>query len=139
MPRPGAAAARILVLPLEYDQVDTALSSPFDDPQSRLGRALVMASFISWLAADLTARRTTYLALAQTYSRTLTDAGQNSRTAAALAETWIGWVAITDFLLERDAITPEEQTQTRVRVDAALHDAAHATRMPDKPHATTGS
>lgn len=119
-PRPGSAADRMLVIPLSRHDVDTALLFPLDEQESRHQRALVMASFISWLAADLVSKRERYLTIAAGYADALVQhAGETVRQAAALAHTWIGWVAVTDFLTDLGAITVSERDQTLGRVDAS--------------------
>ncbi len=139
MPRPGSAADRMLVVPLARDEVDTDMLFPLDEALSRYWRALVMSSFISWLAADLTTRRQRYFTMAAEYADVLVRrAGETVRQAAAISHTWVGWVAVTDFLSGVGAITAEERDQTLRRVDAALHEAGRAAHNPDMPR-TTGA
>ena len=139
MPRPGSASERMLVVPLAREDVDTDLLFPLDEPLSRHGRALLMSSYISWLAGDLTARRTRYTAIAAAYADELVKAsGQTVRQANAVANTWIGWVAMCEFLLEVGAISEEEREDTLVRVNDGMHDACRAAINPDMPR-TTGA
>lgn len=139
MPRPGSGSERMLVVPLARDDIDTSLLFPLDEPLSRHQRALVMATYISWLARDLKRIRLRYMQIADTYADQLIDrAGESVRQAAALSHAWAGWVAITDFLTDVGAITPEEREQTLRRVDAALREAGQAAIDPDMPR-TTGA
>ncbi len=139
MPRPGSAADRMLVVPIARDEVDTARLFPLDEPLSRHRRALVMSSFISWLAADLRGRRQHYFQVAAEYAdQMVQQQGETVRQAAAIANTWIGWVAVTDFLVESRAITPDERQQTLLRVDQALGETARSAHNPDMPR-TTGA
>lgn len=138
MPRPGSGAERMLVVPIAREDVTPALLFPLDEPLSRHGRAVVMASYISWLAGDLKALRTKYMGVADAYADRLVDSGETVRQATAVAHTWIGWVAMTDFLVQASAITPEEREQTLRRVDAALREAGRAAVNPDMPR-TTGA
>ena len=140
MPRPGSSGGeRMLVVPLARGEVERELLFPLDLPLSRHGRALVMASFISWLAADLTGLRTHYLQIADDYADALvSEAGETVRQAAAIANTWIGWVAMCDFLADVEAITSDERTDTLKRVDEYLHEAGRAAVDPDIPR-TTGA
>ncbi|WP_170963540.1 hypothetical protein [Cellulosimicrobium cellulans] len=134
MPRPGSASERMLVVPLARDDVDTDRLFPLDEPLSRHGRALVMASYISWLAADLTARRAHYAQIADAYADQLVkESGQTVRQANAVASTWAGWVAMSDFLLEAGAIDAEEREQTLRRVHDGMHGACQAAINPDMP------
>ena len=139
MPRPGSGSERMLVVPLAREDIDTTLLFPLDEALSRHQRALVMASYLSWLAADLTTKRTHYMTIADDYADTLVErAGETVRQAAAISHTWAGWVAITDFLHHTGAITAAERTQTLRRVDQALHEAGRAAINPDMPR-TTGA
>ena len=129
----------MLVIPLSRHDVDTALLFPLDQQESRHQRALVMASFISWLAAELVSKRERYVTIAAGYADALVQhAGETVRQAAALAHTWIGWVAVTDFLTDLGAITASERDQTLGRVNASLHEAGRAAHNPDMPR-NTGS
>lgn len=140
MPRPGSASERMLVVPLAKQDIDTDTLFPLDEPQSRYQRALVMASYISWLAHDLKAKSHYYATVAEEYADTLNkgDAQETVRQAAALANTWIGWVAVTDFLLDAGAITEDEREATLERIDIALREAGRAAVDPDMPR-TTGA
>lgn len=136
MPRPGSGAERMLVVPLAKNDVDTELLFPLDVAESRYGRALLMASFIQWLASDLVSRRDGYLAQAEEYAETLTGEGETVRQSAALANTFIGWAAMTDFLVDAAAITGDERDRVLARVGKALIEAGHAAVDPDLPTRT---
>lgn len=139
MPRPGSGAERMLVVPLAKEDVDTALLFPLDEQLSRHQRALVMASYISWLAGDLVGKRTHYMKIADDYADVLVErAGESVRQAAAISHIWVGWVAMSDFLLQAGAITAQERTLTLRRVDEGLHEAGRAAVNPDMPR-TTGA
>ena len=138
MPRPGSGAERMMVVPLWRGDVDTSLLFPLDEPDSRYGRAAVMASFLQWLAADLVERRTHYYSIAEEYARQVTDTGQTVRAAAALSHMWIGWVAMTDFLAEVGAISVDERRALLERVNAGLVEAAGAAHDEDLPRTTGG-
>lgn len=139
MPRPGSGSERMLVVPLAREDIDTSSLFPLDEPLSRHGRALVMASYISWLARDLKRVRLQYMQIADAYAEDLVNReGESVRQAAALSHAWIGWVAMTDFLVDTSAITEEEREQTLRRVDEALHEAGRAAVNPDMPR-TTGA
>lgn len=136
MPRPGSGAERMLVVPLARDEVDTDQLFPLDLPESRHGRALLMASFIQWLAHDLTSRRRRYLQRVEEYADTLTDEGETVRQAAAIANTYVGWEAVTEFLLDRAAISADERERLLSRVRDALQEAGRAAVDPDLPTRT---
>ena len=136
MPRPGSGAQRMLVVPLDKDDVDTDLLFPLDEAPSRHGRALVMATFISWLAEDLPAARSRYFAAAAEFAEELAGGGQSVRASAAVGHTWAGWAAMSDFLFERGAITDVEHAALRARVRAGLLAASVAASDPDQPRST---
>ncbi|MEO6084057.1 MAG: hypothetical protein ABIQ18_13240, partial [Umezawaea sp.] len=136
MPRPGSGAERMLVVPLARDDVDTDQLFPLDLPESRHARALLMASFIQWLAHDLTRRRQGYLQRVEEYADTLTDEGETVRQAAALANTYVGWEAVTEFLVEVAAITDVERDRLLSRIQDALQEAGRAAVDPDLPTRT---
>ncbi len=138
MPRPGSGAERMLVVPLWRGDVDTGLLFPLDEPDSRYGRAAVMASFLQWLAGDLQNRRSHYLTIADEYARQMASAGQTIRAAAALSHMWIGWVSMTDFLLEAGALSAQERRDLLVRVNEALIEAGGAAHDDDLPRTTGG-
>lgn len=138
MPRPGSGAERMVVVPLAQEDVDKRLLFPLNEAASRHQRALVMSSFISWLARDLPGRRTRYLEVADQYADRLMAAGESVRAAQGLANMWIGWVAMTEFLLEAQAITAQERQELLERVDTSLFEAAKAAVDPDMPR-TTGA
>ena len=139
MPRPGSGGERMLVVPLIRGDIEPDQLFPLDDPMSRHGRALVMASFISWLAEDLDERRTLYLKIADTYAEDLVARdGEAIRQSAVLANTWVGWVAMCDFLNGTGAISDQERAETLQRVDQHLREAGKAAVDPDIPR-TTGA
>lgn len=139
MPRPGSASERMFVVPLAKDDVDTATLFPLDHPLSRHGRAVLMASYIAWLARDLRMRRTHYETVADQYAQALVNTtGETVRQAYAVANTYIGWVAMLDFLLDVGAVTSDERVGTLRRVHAGLLEACKAAVNPDMPR-TTGA
>ena len=140
MPRPGSSGGeRMLVVPMLRDEIALPDLIELDQPLSRHGRALVMASYISWLAGDFKAKHDRYMDVAKQYAGLLTEQeGETVRQASAIAHSWVGWVAITDFLVEVDAMSPEERTVLLQRVDGHLREAGKAAVDPDIPR-TTGA
>ena len=139
MPRPGSGSERMLVVPLAREDIDIDLLFPLDEPLSRHHRALVMSSYISWLAGDLKRIRLRYMGIAALYAdQLISTQGETVRQAAALSHAWVGWVAMTDFLTSAGAISADEREQTLRRVDAALREAGRAAIDPDMPR-TTGA
>ena len=139
MPRPGSAAERMLVIPLRRGDLDTTQLFAMDEPGSRYGRAVVMASFLRWLAAALPTHQARYYKMAVAYAaQKVADNHLTERVADNLSNMWVGWVAMSDFLADVDAISAEERKTLLVRVNAALLEAAAAAVDPDLPR-TTGS
>src|SRR5690606_27032616 len=80
-----------------------------------------------------------YMQLAEEYADQLVgQEGETVRQAAALAHAWVGWVAVTDFLLERQALSAQERRDALTGVDAMLREAGRAAVNPDMPR-TTGA
>lgn len=140
MPRPGSSGGeRMLVVPMLRDEIALADLKALDEPLSRHGRAVVMSSYISWLAGDLPGLRDRYLKVASEYADVLTvQEGESVRQASAIASTWAGWVAVCDFLTEIGAIDQDERTATLERVDEHLREAGKAAVDPDSPRTTGG-
>ncbi|MGV1010102.1 MAG: hypothetical protein ACOYBY_16095 [Dermatophilaceae bacterium] len=115
MPRPGSGAERMLVVPICGTDVSTAELFPLDRPESRHGRALVLASFIRWLATDLADRRAGYLATAERYAEQVAAAGGSVRSAAATAHPgrWRGgWAGAAKSPKSTRAVTPHAAAPT---------------------------
>lgn len=136
MPRPGSGAERMLVVPIAREDINTDRLFPLDEAESRYGRALVMASFIRWLAEDLPAHRDRYMTHARQYTEVLKAGGEAERSAAALANVRAGWLAMTEFLCDVEAITAEEAQLLLGRVDDALAETSRAATDPDLPTRT---
>ena len=136
MPRPGSGAQRMLVVPIRKEEISFDALLDFDLDESRHGRALLMASFLQWIAADLTGRKARYAEEAAAYARQLRTDGEAVRQAEAIASTWSGWCAMADFLVEVGAITDDERAEVLARTDEALQQTADATADPDLPTRT---
>lgn len=136
MPRPGSGAQRILVVPLHTDEIDLEQLIALDAEDSRHGRALLMASMLRWVAGDLEQIRRRCLREAARYAEQMRAAGESVRQSEAIGQTWAGWIVMTDFLADVEAITAEERGQVLDQVDQALHDAVVAAADPDLPSRT---
>ena len=138
MPRPGSAAQRMLVVPVQADEVDLEVLKRLDAPRPRYHRALLMASMLQWLAGDLAEIKRRCDARGEEYAAVLVARGDSERQAAAVGSTWAGWVAMTDFLVERGALSEQERDEVLARVDQGLVDATDAAADPDLPTTTGG-
>ena len=136
MPRPGSGAQRLLVVPLQAEEIDLQHLIALDAEDSRHGRALLMASMLRWLAGHLEQTRERCLNEADRYAEKMRDIGEGVRQAEAVGHTWAGWVCMTDFLVDVGAISTDEREQVMGQVDQGLHDAAEAAVDPDLPTRT---
>lgn len=137
MPRPGSGAERMIVVPLAKEDIQPARLFPLNERESRHQRALLMSSFISWLAQDLPGHREQMTTVAEQYEQKLLAAGETVRAAQGLSHTWAGWVLMTQHLQEHGAITDEERRQVLTRVNTGLVAAAKAATNPDLPRSTS--
>jgi len=138
MPRPGSGAQRMLVVPLDAQEINLGDLIDLDGESSRHGRALLMASFLQWLAGNLEQTRATAFAEAARYAEMLRGQGESVRQAEAVAATWAGWTAMCAFLLDIGAITDAEHQRVLDLVSAGLADTMAAATDPDLP-TTTGA
>ncbi len=138
MPRPGSGAQRMLVVPLNAEEISLDELIALDQEESRRGRAQLMASFLQWVSGDLEQIRANAFAEGARYAQALREGGENVRQAEAIGATWAGWIALSAFLLDVGAITDTERTELLERVGAGLDDALSAASDPDLP-ASTGA
>ena len=132
-PRPGSGSERMFLVKLNPGDIDTADLNRLDDPASRRERTTLMSSFIAWLAGDYDERKRDYLAQAREYARTLTAIyGYTNRQAESVSLLWIGWMAMGDFLVQRQAITSEERARMLDLVEQGLVEAVDLTQDPDQ-------
>lgn len=133
-PQAGSSGGqRMLLVPLRRDEVvlDDLISHSTTTLHRQ--RAVLMASFIQWLAADLQTRRDLCARLSGEYSDEARRSGVADRPAEALGNVWAGWALLAEFLTDIDALTQEESDQVLSRVLVALDEAWEASRDPDQP------
>lgn len=136
MPRPGSGAQRMLVVPFRKEDINLPNLIELDGAMSRHQRAVLMASFLQWLAGDIATYREEMKAEVIRYAEQLRDAGQADRAAESVANTWAGWVMLTRFLLEVGAISEEERDGILAEADHGLHEAIDSAADPDLPTRT---
>lgn len=136
MPRPGSGAQRMLAVPLQADEIELDQLIALDRDESRHGRALLMASFLQYLASRLDETREIAARAAAHYAESLRSSGESVRQAEAVGAIWGGWVAMTRFLLDVGALTEQEVDQTLETVHVGLRDAITAAADPDLPSRT---
>ncbi|HEY5856332.1 MAG TPA: telomere-binding protein [Aldersonia sp.] len=133
MPRPGSAAERMFVVPLQGGEIDLDAIKAFDDYSSRFGRALTLASFLRWLCPRLEQVRRDAFAEADRYAAELRAGGETVRRAEALAALWAGWWTMLEFLVDTGALTRDEADTVGDLVVVGLVGAAEAATDPDMP------
>ena len=104
-----------------------------DQAESRLGRATVMASLLSWMARDQpghVARAQQRAAMAAERRRA---AGTTDRVAEPLGELEAGWELVGDWLVDIGAYTGEERDAMLARIREALTEAGERSLDPDSP------
>ncbi|MCZ4570233.1 MULTISPECIES: telomere-binding protein [Rhodococcus] len=136
MPRPGSGAQRMLAVPLQADEIELDHLIALDRDESRHGRALLMASFLQYLAGHLEEIRELASQAAAHYAESLRSSGESVRQAEAVGAIWGGWVAMTRFLLDVGALTEQEVDQNLEVVHLGLRDAITAAADPDLPSRT---
>ncbi|MGN7157835.1 telomere-binding protein [Dietzia cercidiphylli] len=137
MPPPGSAAERILIVPMQKAEIDVEDIKRLDDVTARRGRALLMASFLRWLAGGRLERMQKLAAGEEdSWARTASDAGQSVRQSQAMGSVWSGWVVWAEFLEEAGILTAEEVSAVLGRVMDGLGEAATASVDPDMPGRT---
>lgn len=133
MPRPGSARERMLVVPIRKEEIELSQLIDQSLPEARHQRAMLMSSLIQWLASDLLGHRDRNAQQARDYAEKLRERGVATRDADAIAETWGGWLLMTEFLVEAGALSAEEVeailAQVEVGLDASMDNAAD----PDIP------
>lgn len=136
MPRPGSAAQRMLIVPLQKDEIDLETLITLDSDSSRYDRALLMSSMIRWLATCLDDAREQSREHIERYAKKLREAGESDRTAEASANAWAGWKTMCAFLVDIGAITVEETVKLLEQADVGLVEAIAAAADPDLPTRT---
>ena len=137
MPPPGSAAERILIVPMQKEEIDVEDIKHLDDVAARRGRALLMAAFVRWLAGDRLERMQKLAASEEdSWARTAADAGQSVRQSQAMGSVWSGWVVWCEFLEELGILTDAEVSAVLGRVMDGLGEAATASVDPDMPGRT---
>ncbi|HZM65539.1 MAG TPA: hypothetical protein VFC16_04465 [Nakamurella sp.] len=124
---------RLNVLDLARGDIDLADIIALDAPESRLGRATVMASLLRWMAArcpDHVARATARAGLAAQRRR---GEGMDDRVAEPLGELEAGWELVGDWLVATGIYTDDERQAMLSEVRAALTEAGQRSRDPDSP------
>lgn len=132
-PRMGANSRRAIVLPLAKSELDIDKIIALDELPSRLHRSLLLASMIQWAASDLVELRRWVEDQRNEYTTTLRQAGKTNEEADWGGHVWAGWLTLTRFLLETEAITASEQHDLLTQAHANIHAAFDAATDPDEP------
>lgn len=132
-PKFGANARRAIIVPLQRHELDLQAIIDLDAPESRIARATLMASMISWAARDLPRTRHFATEAADRYSTKMREAGLTSEEAESSAFLWAGWSVMCEFLVSAGAITHAERAEWLTRAHEGIHAAVEAAQDPDSP------
>lgn len=142
-PRAGASGGRRgLQVPLSRGEITLPPIEALDTLESRHARALLMSSYLQWVAQvgrdDVLLRLDT---LRREFRQWVTDYPIQQPNYAShsvkIAELYAGWALMIEFLTEAEAITAEEANKWRERVSQALLVAAENAEDADLA-STTG-
>ena len=141
-PRAGASGGRrMFVVPVAKTDIDLHEVIALDTMASRHDRALLMSSYLQWLATDrrgfvLRAQRLRDEWLAQIQRRRDAHPIAVERHGVKVAELWAGWALLLEFLHEQRALTSAEHQQWSTRIQDALLVAAECADDPDLVEST---
>lgn len=130
---------RGLLVPLTRRDIDVADIVRLDDLGLRHRRALLMSSYLQWLAGDYRGHLLRAGALREDFRTWLageTDQRTFDAQADKVTELAAGWGLLLEFLTEVGAITAAEQDQWHARVYEALVVTAEAAHDPDMVETT---
>lgn len=136
-PRAGSSGERRgLLVHLSREDVSIDRVRQMDTLQSRHGRAVLMSSYLQWVAAI--GRRDALERLAGLREEFRAWLGNHPQAGASqarhqdkLIELYAGWALMLEYLTETGALTGEEAAQWRNRVAEALMTAADCADDPD--------
>lgn len=142
-PRAGTSGERrALMVPLTREEISIEHIRAMDTLDSRHSRALLMSSFLQWMAR--TGRGTALDRAAELRTEFAEWLAQHPRSGPLqarhgdkLTELWVGWALMLDFLQQTGALDQDEGNQWRSRVAEALLVAADTCEDPDMV-STTG-
>lgn len=138
-PRAGSSGGRrAYLVPLDKHDITIADIRRLDAWTSRHRRALLMASFIRWVAEHRIERIAQMRALTDAF-RDLCENGplRGNAHIEKVAELWPGWVLLLQFLREQGALDAGEARRWAQRGQEALLVAAEACDDPDLPSTTS--
>lgn len=135
-PRAGTSGERrALIVPLNRVDVSIEDVKAMDAMESRHGRALLVASYLQWLATDVRGFMLRAVQLREEFTAQMAAVPRHPRAwdrhGAKVAELWAGWSLMLEFLTERGALSQGEAQQWRERVTDALYVAAESCEDPD--------
>lgn len=133
MPKFGANARRALIVPLQRHELELQAILDLDRAPSRIARATLTSSMLSWAARDLPRARQIVHEASARYAETVRAAGRTPEEADAAANLWGGWTVMTTFLEEIGALRREEVTKVLEQVHEGLFSALDAAQDPDSP------
>ena len=136
--RPGSAADRMFVIPLDRSQLNVNDVIALDTMISRYDRALLMASMLQWVAGNYEHVMAKVDQEVEDFAKQWRDDGQLARVAEGAAQLWAGWVVFTDFLRAVGAIDEGIEYAITSQVNAGIREAAMAAIDPDMASSVGG-
>ena len=127
---------RLNTLDVARGEIDLQDILALDAMASRRGRSQVMASMLSWMAADVTGLQEWAKHRAGEISQRRRDAGAPDRVAEPLAELEAGWELMARFLVATGAYRQDEADDMLGEVREALTEAGDRSQDPDSPTST---
>ncbi|MEV6774412.1 telomere-binding protein [Nocardia sp. NPDC051030] len=132
-PRPGSGQQRIFPVPLSAAEIELEVLIEMSRTDSRHGRALLMSSFLQWLAGRLPEMQALAREEAELLSGQLRQNSGDVRGSDAVGVLWSGWVVMARFLSDVGALTEDEARRLLDLVSVSLMDAVTASTDPDNP------
>lgn len=124
---------RLNVVDLARGDIDLTDVITLDAPESRLGRATVLASLLRWMAARCPEHIARAAARAGSAAQRRRDEGMDDRIAEPLGELEAGWELVGDWLVDTGIYTDDERAAMLAQVRSALTEAGQRSRDPDSP------
>ena len=132
---------RELLVPLAKNDISLDAVKDLDAMPARHARALLMASYLQWVAGDFRGSMLRCRQLRDDFEHAI-HRDTSVRPVVAkehgtkVAELWAGWALLLEFLADRGAITGREQDSWKERVTQALLEAAESAEDPDAVEST---
>lgn len=140
-PRAGTSGERrALIVPMSKRDVLIDDIKALDELELRHRRSLLMSSYLRWLASDYRGNLLRLAGLRDEFVSRLRSGDVDERVVdrhgVKVAELWAGWGMLLEMLVDSDAMTNDEATVWRDRIEQALIVAAESAEDPDLVEST---